>query len=64
MHVRWVVTPNGPKKNPVLFTSNLTWAINVVPSFVQLDIAQRLPVVQKVALGTIVERLGNGIAAI
>jgi hypothetical protein len=37
--------PNGPKKNAVSFTLDLTRAINTVPSFVQLDIAQRLPVV-------------------
>jgi hypothetical protein len=54
VHVRWVATLNGPKKNLVPFTLNLTQAINAARSFVQLDIAQRLPVVQKVALGTIV----------
>ncbi len=64
VHVRWVATPNGPKKNAVSFTPDLTRAINTVPSFMQLDIAQRLPVVQKVALGTTVRWLGNGIRAI
>jgi hypothetical protein len=64
LHVRWVVTPNGSKKNPVSFTPDLTRAINSIPSFVQRDIAQRLPVVQKVALGTVIKRPGNGIRAI
>jgi hypothetical protein len=52
VHVRRVATLNGPKKNPVLFAPYLTRAINTVPSFVQCDIAQCLPVVRKVALGT------------
>jgi hypothetical protein len=52
MHVRRVVTLNGPKKNLVSFTPDLTRAINTVPSFVQRDIAQCLLVVRKVALGT------------
>jgi hypothetical protein len=51
-HIRQVATPNGPEKNPVSFAPDLTRAIDTVPSFVQRDIAQRLPVVQKVALGT------------
>ncbi len=45
VHVQWVATPNGPKKNPVSFTLDLTRAINTVPSFVQWDIAQCLPIV-------------------
>jgi len=51
-HVRRVAMPNGPKKNAVSFASDLTRAIDTVPSFVQRDVTQRLPVVQKVALGT------------
>ncbi len=51
-HVRRVVTPNGPKKNPASFAPDLTQAIDTVPSFVQQDVAQRLPVVRKVALET------------
>jgi hypothetical protein len=52
VHVRRVTTPNGPKKNPVSFALNLTRAIDTVPSLVQRDVAQGLPVVRKVALGT------------
>ncbi len=51
-HVRRVTTPNAPKENPVSFAPDLARAIDPVPSFVQGDIAQRLPVVRKVALGT------------
>ncbi len=64
-HVRRVPTPKGPNEDPVSFTSDLTQAIDAIPSFVQGDVAQRLlPVLEKVALGTIVRRQGNGIATI
>jgi hypothetical protein len=63
-HVRRVVTPNGPKKNAVSFAPDLTWAIDTVPSSVQRDVAQHLLAVRKVALGTNVGSLGNGITAI
>jgi hypothetical protein len=51
-HVQRVTTPNGPKKNSVSFAPDLTQAIDTVPSFVPRDVAQRLLVVRKVALGT------------
>jgi len=63
-HVRRVATPNGPKKNAISFGSDLTRVFDTVPSFVQWDVAECLPVVRKVALGTNVGWLGNGIAAI
>jgi hypothetical protein len=50
-HVRQVATPNGPNKNSISFASDLTRAIDTVPSFVQWDVAQRWPVVREVALG-------------
>jgi ABC-type polar amino acid transport system ATPase subunit len=64
VQVQRVTTPNGPKKNAVSFALDLTRAIDTVPSFVQGDVAQRFPVVRKVALGTNIEWLGNGITAI
>jgi len=63
-HVRWVATPNGPKENLISFALDLTQAIDIIPSFVQRDVAQRLHVMRKVALGTNVMGLGNGITAI
>ncbi len=63
-HVRRVAMPNGTNKISILFTSDLTRAVDTVPSFVQWDVAQRWPVMRKVALGTNVRWLGNGITTI
>jgi hypothetical protein len=46
---------DGPEKDPVSFTPNVTHAINTIPFFMQHNIAQCLPIVQKVALGTTVK---------
>jgi hypothetical protein len=61
-HVKLVT--EQPKALSPIHRANSSSPVTFLNSFVQLDIAQRLPVVQKVALGTTIGQLGNGIAAI